>query len=91
MVFSTARSGAGTIATGTMLWVCALAGCEQDHVDARASEFVRRTTATILTRFDRGPAATGEELAAVWNLGDYYRGWSRDRTGGGTRRLSRVI
>ncbi len=91
MVYSTARSGSGTIATGTMLWVCALAGCEQDHVDARASEFVRRTTATILTRFDRGPAANTEELAAVWNLGDYYRGWSRDRTGGGTRRLSRVI
>ena len=35
----------------------------------RASGFVRRTTATILTRFDRGPAANNVELAAVWKPG----------------------
>ncbi|MEV0592669.1 N,N-dimethylformamidase beta subunit family domain-containing protein [Nonomuraea cavernae] len=55
--YYTAPSGAGVFASGTMRWVCGMKGEACGHgVTRAASDFTRRATLNLLTRFAKGPA-----------------------------------
>ncbi|MFC4030391.1 N,N-dimethylformamidase beta subunit family domain-containing protein [Streptomyces polygonati] len=75
--YYTVPSGAGVFASGTMRWVEALmAGTGddgRDHgMDARAREFVTRTTENLLRAFAEGPAG-GKRPAPRDNVRSVYR------------------
>jgi hypothetical protein len=56
MTYYTTDSGAGVVATGTMLWTIALRGeNERNGIGSRTVEFARTVTRTVLTEMAAGP------------------------------------
>lgn len=67
MTYYTTESGAGVVATGTMLWTIAVRGVnERNNIDETTVKFARTVTETILTEMAAGPL--GERFPAVGNL-----------------------
>lgn len=69
MTYYTTESGAGVVATGTMLWTLALRGeNECNGMGPRTVEFARTVTHTILAEMAAGPL--GERYPSRGNLAE---------------------
>ncbi len=69
MTYYTVDSGAGVVATGSMLWTIAVRGTnERNNIGLATVAFARTVTQTILTEMASGPL--GERHPAVGNLAE---------------------
>lgn len=69
MTYYTVDSGAGVVATGSMLWTIAVRGTnERNNIGPATVDFARTVTRTILTEMSSGPL--GQRHPAVGNLAE---------------------